>query len=137
MAFDFTAIMLGFLGTSFLMFYSSNIINGIFGEESPIQRFMLPLKIFFFMMGIFMVFLALSFNQQIMDSTITTNHDADGYPTEAMQGNMSVQTTTGLTVMTYTLWGVSAWLVLGFFVLMLLLLIGFAFGKKDRGGEVL
>ena len=137
MAFDFTAIILAFLGTAFLMFYASNIIKGIFSEESPIQRFMLPLSIFFFMMGIFMVYLTLSFNQQIMDSAITTNHDAEGYPTEAMQGNMSVQTTTGFTVMTYTLWGVSAWLVLGFLVLMLLLLIGFAFGKKDKGGEVL
>ncbi len=128
MMFDFSAVVITFLGISFLMLYACNMLR----QDG---NWFIPLRVFMFFISIFFMFMASGFAQQIVDTSLTGNHDAAGWPTEGMVGNMTLITTTGVDTMRWVLYGSSVWLVIAILIISVMSLFGIANKKQTREFE--
>jgi hypothetical protein len=121
-----TAVVIGLLGLTFLFFYVSNSLKD--------EKEMMPLRIFFFVIGLVFVLIVPS-----SMTTITDLNNNNGTWTPEIYGNMTARMGTAFETNTWTM-RVGITYVCIYFIYWLLMLFGDIATKKgkewksDRGG---
>lgn len=112
------ALVISTLGIAFGMLYASKLV----GDES---RWHLPLKIFFFSVGIYFLFITSSNALNVLQVNNSTVADMTSYDNLMRTSGLSV------TVLSYVNWVMVFW-IFGFLVVMsIMALINMGKGKKD------